>query len=72
MIIEAGPELRGQPGRHTESVTTSAPLRLEGQTRRYRVTWIDGREVTVEAEGMWSRRTCVEFMGMVLVHGPPR
>ena len=41
-------------------------------TRRYTITYRSGRRVDVDAEGMWSTPTCVEFLVTVAVVGIPR
>ncbi len=41
-------------------------------TRRYTITYRDGRRVQVDAEGLWPSPTCVEFMVTVAVVGIPR
>jgi len=41
-------------------------------TRRYTITYVDGRRVDVDAEGMWPTPTCVEFLVTVAVVGIPR
>ncbi len=41
-------------------------------TRRYTVTYRDGRRIQVCAEGMWPSSTCVEFLVTVAVVGIPR
>jgi hypothetical protein len=42
-------------------------LPLQGRTRRYTITYVGGGRREVEAEGMWPRSTCVEFMGTVFI-----
>ena len=41
-------------------------------TRRYTITYRDGRHVDVQAEGMWPTSTCLEFTVTVAVIGIPR